>query len=319
LSASAAKKSSKTLVVCLVYLQAMTATDLIFLTLGIFAGLGLMWLLLRRQTRLPGDAMADIQRHVLDRLDNVTRQIDARLHENVRAMNESKAFLSDRVSSTERTVREVSASLGRLEQATGALRATTDEISNFQNLLRSPKVRGSFGEVLLNNLLGDILPQDRYAVQHTLASTGEIADAVIKLQDGYMVAIDAKFPLANYEIYAREKDKEKKSRSRSAVMRDIKKHVLDISNKYISPKDNTLDYAFMYIPVEGVYYETMVQPADDDSLWDYCLRHHVVPVSPNSFLAYLQTVLIGLRGMKIEQQAREILHVRALAETESAD
>jgi len=160
---------------------------------------------------------------------------------------------------------------------------------------------------MLTSLLADVLPHDRYATQHAFGSSNEIADAIIRLQDGYIVAIDAKFPLSNYETYAREEDREAKTRLRSGVVRDIKKHVADISRKYISPEEHTLDYAFMYIPVEGVYYETMVQPADGESLWDFCLAQHVVPVSPNSFLAYLQTILVGLRGMKIEQQAREIL------------
>ncbi len=174
-------------------------------------------------------------------------------------------------------------------------------------MLKSPKVRGSFGEVLLGNLLNEVLPQDRFDLQYLFRSTGEIADSIIRLQDGYIVAVDAKFPLAGYEVYMNEKEIEQKAALRKVFMRDIKKHVTDISKKYISPHEQTLDYAFMYIPVEGVYYETMVHSAEGDSLWEFCLAAHVIPVSPNSFLAYLQTVLVGLRGMKIEQQAKEIL------------
>jgi len=121
------------------------------------------------------------------------------------------------------------------------------------------------------------------------------------------VAIDAKFPLANYEAYSHEQDEERKTRLRREFVRDVKKHISDISKKYIAPQQRTLDYAFMYIPLEGVYYEAMIQPSNSDSLWEFCLQHHVIPTSPNSFLAYLQTVLVGLRGMKVEQQAREIL------------
>jgi DNA recombination protein RmuC len=83
--------------------------------------------------------------------------------------------------------------------------------------------------------------------------------------------------------------------------------VADISRKYIAPQNRTLDFAFMYIPVEGIYYETIVRDDAGEDLWEFCLKHKVYPVSPNSFLAYLQTVLVGLRGMKIEQQAKEIL------------
>lgn len=284
----------------------MTTQEFGLIVAGGALGALLVWLALRRTTTHASEA-ADLRQHLQERFDHISAHIDKRLQENIRAMNESKSFLADRVSSTERTVREVTTTLSKLEHATAALKNSTDEISNFQNLLKSPKVRGSFGEVLLNNLLADVLPADRYRTQYAFPSTNEIVDAIIRLQDGYIVGIDAKFPLSNYEIYAREEDQERKTSLRSSVARDIKKHVADIARKYISPQEHTLDYAFMYIPVEGVYYETMVQPTAGESLWDFCLQHHVVPVSPNSFLAYLQTILVGLRGMKIEQQAREIL------------
>ncbi len=249
----------------------------------------------------------ELQRNVTDSLERMSNNLERRLNENVHAMNESKSFLATRVHQTERTVREVSSSLGKLENATSALKNSTEEILDFQQLLKSPKIRGGFGEVLLSNLLKDVLPSDRYLIQYTMPGSGEIADAVIKLQDGYIVAADAKFPLSNFETYAKERDENIKSKLRTALMRDLKKHVLDISKKYISPQDKTLDYAFMYIPVESIYYETMVHQTDGDVLWEFCLKNKIVPVSPNSFLAYLQTVLIGLRGMKIQQQAREIM------------
>jgi DNA recombination protein RmuC len=269
-------------------------------------GAAVVWFMARRGQGQSGEA-ANLRQHLQERFDHMSAHIDRRLQENVHAMNESKSFLAQRVSSAERTVREVSTTLSKLEHATTALKNSTDEISSFQNLLKSPKVRGSFGEVLLTNLLADVLPHDRFETQYTFPSTNEIADAIIRLQDGYIVAIDAKFPLSNYEAYARADDRELKARLRITVLRDIKKHVADIARKYIVPQAQTLDYAFMYIPVEGVYYETMVAPAEGESIWDYCLQQHIVPVSPNSFLAYLQTILVGLRGMKIEQQAREIL------------
>lgn len=286
--------------------------------IAFFSALGagiIVWLYLKSSKQPSSrDFIDEIQQHVFDRLDKVTDQVDRRLQENVHAMNDSKTFLANRVSATERSVRDVSNTLSKLEHATSSLKVATDEITSFQNLLKSPKVRGSFGEVMLENLLADVLPHDRYDVQHTLRSSGEIADAIIRLQDGYIVAIDAKFPLANYEMYAKETEPTRQSQLRTQVRRDIKKHVTDISNKYIAPQEKTLDYAFMYIPVEGVYYETMVNNTPDatittngKSLWDFCLEQHVVPVSPNSFLAYLHTVLVGLRGMRIEQQAREIL------------
>lgn len=270
--------------------------EILLVVFGVAAGAAVVWL-------------------VLTRLDRIMHQVDAKLSENVRAMNESKSFLADRVSAAERSVRAVSTGLGQLNAATTAIQRANEEIISFQNMLKSPKIRGSFGEVLLGNLLSDVLPSDRYELQYTFGNSGETADAIIRLQDSYIVAIDAKFPLANYQQMQAERDTGQKQSLRKTFLRDVKKHIKDIAEKYIVPQAKTLDYAFMYIPVETIYYEMMVHEAPEEasggedpaSLWQFCLEHKVVPVSPNSFLAYLQTVLIGLRGMKIEKQAKEIL------------
>lgn len=281
--------------------------EILWVVLGAVAGAVLVWMLLRKQS-----PSVDTTLH--ERLDRIMEQVDVRLRENIRAMNESKSFVADRVSAAERSVRAVSTGLGQLAEATSAIQRANEEIISFQKMLRSPKVRGSFGEVLLGNLLADVLPRDRYELQHTYAGSGETADAIIRLQDGYIVAVDAKFPLANFQAAHAEQDSDRKQALRKAFLRDVKKHIQDISKKYISSREHTLDYAFMYIPIETVYYETMVHEIGDNthseepgSLWQFCLSHKVIPVSPNSFLAYLQTVLIGLRGMKIQQQAKEIL------------
>lgn len=282
--------------------------EALLVVVGVAGGGLVAWLVLRRPaSSAPVDQFRNLEKTVTDRLDRVTDQLDARLRENARAMNESKSFLADRVSATEKTVRSVSMSLGKLEEATAALHRTNQEIASFQQMLRSPKVRGSFGEVLLGNLLGAVLPTDRFSLQYTLPSSGEIADAVIQLQDGYCVCIDAKFPLASYEAYSRAGDDISRKNARTQFLRDVKRHVSDIAKKYIAPQDKTLDIAFMYIPLEAVYYEAIVRDSEGEDLWEYCLKTRVFPVSPNSFLAYLQTVLVGLKGMKIQQQAQDIL------------
>ncbi|MEX1112581.1 MAG: DNA recombination protein RmuC [Candidatus Andersenbacteria bacterium] len=284
--------------------------QVLLIIIGAAFGAAIIWLLVGRRSHQgdnTNDQLAVMQRLMAEQLDRMGQQVDRRLQENVLATNESKDFLANRVSAAERSVRSVSAGLGKLAEATTTLQKTSDEIASFQTMLKSPKIRGSFGEVLLGNLMAEVLPLDRFEQQYTMRSSGDIADAIIRLQDGYIVAVDAKFPLANYEAFVHEQEEDRKIRLRKEWLRDVKKHIKDISSKYISSQEQTLDYAFMYIPIEGVYYETMVKDADGGSLWEFCLAQHVIPVSPNSFLAYLQTVLVGLRGMKIEQQAREIL------------
>ena len=281
-------------------------SEIIFLFAGLaFGTIGVLALRQRGHNQI--HYFESLQKTLTQRMDQITAQMDQRLSENVHAINESKRFVSNQLSSSERTAREVSASLGKLEQTTIALQRTNEEISSFQNMLTHPKVRGGFGEILLANLLSEVLPSDRYKLQYNFTGSGEIADSIILLQDTYIVAVDAKFPLANYQTMVTAKDKEKKMASRKIFIRDVKKHVNDIASKYISPQHKTLDYAFMYIPVEAIYYETMVHDSTNETLWEFCLQNKVIPVSPNSFLAYLQTVLVGLRGMKIEQQTKEIL------------
>lgn len=288
----------------------MTEQTISILAAVVGLGVSLMVLNLLWQIRKKGEGAGasslEIQKLVSQQMQHLSREINERLKEHTHAVNESKDFLAGRVSAAERTVRTVSAGLGKLEQATVQLQRTSEDIVSFQSMLKNPKMRGSFGEVLLSNLLGEVLPADRFEMQYALRS-GEIADAVIKLQDGYIVAVDAKFPLANYEAYNAENDSDVRARLRKDFMRDVKKHISDIAKKYIAPVERTLDYAFMYIPLEGVYYESIIHSNEGENLWDFCIASHVVPVSPNSFLAYLETVLVGLRGMKVEQQAREIM------------
>lgn len=270
-------------------------------------GAGVYILVRRRPAMSDNPGTIEMQKLVSQHIQHMAQQLDRRLQEHTHAVNESKEFLANRVNAAERTVRTVSAGLGKLEQATAQLQKTGEEIVSFQAMLRNPKIRGSFGEVLLGNLLGEVLPADRFELQYPFRGSGEIADAAIKLQDGHIVAVDAKFPLANYEAYRNTQDEDQQVRLRREFIRDVKKHITDISRKYIAPQEHTLDYAFMYIPLEGVYYETMMQSVGDENIWEFSRKNHVIPTSPNNFLAYLETVLIGLRGMKVEQQAREIL------------
>jgi DNA recombination protein RmuC len=221
-----------------------------------------------------------------------------KLHER---LDESKRFMTGRVDRAEQAVRQVTQHLGKLETATAQLLQTNAQILDFQKMLRSPQVRGGFGEVLLENILRDILPRTHYALQFTL-STGEVADAIVRLPDGHIVAVDAKFPLANFERLRVTRDEEQKRRLLSAFVQDVKARVREISRKYISSADRTLDFAFMYLPIESVYHAIW----SHKDLWEFCQQQRVYPISPNTFVPYLRTILIGLRGMEINRRAKEI-------------
>lgn len=199
--------------------------------------------------------------------------------------------------------------LGQLQESTQSMIRIGQDISSLEDILKAPKLRGILGELFLEELLRQLLPQDRYVCQYSFRS-GEKVDAVILLGQG-MVPVDAKFPLENFKRHLQAASPEEEKRTRRQFLQDVKKHVDSIASKYILPEEGTFDFALMYVPAENVYYETIVKEdntAEGEGLVSYALKRKVIPVSPNSFYAYLQAVVLGLRGLKIENSAKEILN-----------
>ncbi|MGH7898676.1 MAG: DNA recombination protein RmuC, partial [Candidatus Binatia bacterium] len=170
----------------------------------------------------------------------------------------------------------------------------------------SPKLRGGLGELLLGELLAQILPLEHFTLQHEFRS-GEKVDAVIRIGDG-LVPIDAKFPLEDFRRALEAEGDVERGKARKAFLGRVRKHVDAIASKYIVPDEGTYDFALMYVPAENVYYETLIRSeSDEDAVNAYALGKRVIPVSPASFFAYLQAILIGFKGMRIEERTRQIL------------
>jgi len=200
---------------------------------------------------------------------------------------------------------EVKEGLGALTQRTKVVEEVGKNISSLQEILRAPKFRGGFGELLLERLLADTLPRDNYSLQYRFRN-GETVDAVIRI-GGNLVPIDSKFPLEDFERLTKAESEEEQKALRHQFTRTIKKHIDDVT-KYILPDENTFDFALMYVPAENVYYETILRGHPEESeIYSYSLQKRVIPVSPNSFYAYLQVIILGLKGLHIESAAREIL------------
>ena len=174
-------------------------------------------------------------------------------------------------------------------------------IKEFQEFLRSPKLRGNIGEQILRDLLEQILPKESFSLQYQFQE-GQIVDAVVKTNQG-IIPIDSKFPLENFKRIKAENSEEKTVGQRDFI-RDIKKHIDDIAKKYILPSEGTVDFALMYVPSEPVYYEiTLNQP----QILDYGYQKKIYFVSPNSFYYFLKIIMVGLQGAKIEKGAKKIL------------
>lgn len=203
-------------------------------------------------------------------------------------------------------VGNVQGSLGQLSEATQRVAEVGKDIAGLEQILKSPKVRGGFGETLLEQLLREMLPREHFELQYDFKS-GDRVDAAIRI-GGRLVPVDAKFPLENFRRMLAESEEEPRRAFRKAFGRDVKNRVEEIAKKYILPDEGTFDFALMYVPAENVYYEMIVKDEDteEESITAYALSRRVVPVSPNSLYAYLQVIVLGLRGLRIEANAREI-------------
>jgi DNA recombination protein RmuC len=195
--------------------------------------------------------------------------------------------------------------LGTIRQQLGEVKQAGNDVSDaarqIQTVLGGAKTRGTLGEVALDRMLADALPEASYGTQHRF-STGEAVDAVVML-GGKLLPIDSKFPL---EAYRRLVDSGEDARKDFA--KGVRKHADSIAEKYILPDEDTLDIALMFVPSEGVYYELLRSEASSGCpLDEYCRLKHVIPVSPNTLFAHLRVILMGLRGMQIEENAKRIL------------
>ncbi len=204
-------------------------------------------------------------------------------------------------------VGDVRERLGQLAEATRRIETLGQSVSEVQALLKVPRLRGTIGEVWLEELLRQIFPASLYETQHAFRS-GEKVDAVIRVGDR-LVPVDSKFPLEACQRMLAG-DGADAERERRAFRRSLRERIDEIAEKYIRPDERTFEFALMYIPAENVYYEAVVrgeEPAGEESVIGYALRRKVIPVSPNTFYAYLAAILHGLKGLEVEQRAREIL------------
>ena len=207
---------------------------------------------------------------------------------------------------------ELSHRIGQLQKATEQIEQLGTGLEELQKILQPPQLRGAFGERLLEDALAEMLPRDRYCLQYTYPSSGVRVDVAILLDAGRLLPIDSKFPLENFRRHLdlRQQGSPEAEAALRGFARDVRGHVDDIASKYLSPDDGALDVAFMYIPSESIFHEVVIGGLDVGGmpLADYALRRRVVPVSPNTFSAYLSVVRLGLRGYQLQESTREILN-----------
>jgi DNA recombination protein RmuC len=240
-------------------------------------------------------ALASIPTLIEPRLRELDHRLDRRLHE-------LDVKVDSRLRDATQTTERIHERLGEVGTATREMLDRAKDLGRLEQALRPPKARGGFGELLLENLLRDRLPHTAYAVQHSF-SDGARVDAVVRV--GQLIPIDAKFPLDNYHRIVEADTELDRQRHEKEFARDVKQKIDSIATKYIRPAEGTYDFAFMYVPVEAVYYELAC--GRTGALLQYAHERRVFPVSPTTFIAYLQVIVLGMRGMQIERHAHEVM------------
>lgn len=191
------------------------------------------------------------------------------------------------------------------------LQLISDRMTRLDEIMGSPKLRGGLGEWALEALLYEVLPREHVIRQYRMQLRGVIVDTAVRTGDGRVIAIDSKFPLDAFKRIVRtESNGDDASRHHADFNRAVRDRILEISSKYISPEDGTLDFALMYVPSESVYYEIAVRDRGKELL-DYARSERVVICSPNTLYAYLQAVMMGIRGVQIAEHAQ---HIQAMLE-----
>lgn len=245
--------------------------------------------------------LGSLSSQVSGQLNSVAAQLSQQVGTSMGLLQKASEHFSSRV-------QEVQTRLAQLDESNKRIMEIGKSLASLQEILRAPKMRGGIGEFLLADLLAQIMPADYFQLQYSFKS-GERVDAVIRLSQG-LVPVDSKFPLENFQKSLLAQEESAKKTFLKLFAGDVKRHIEAIAQKYILPGEGTCDFALMYIPAENVYYEAFIKDetwGEGKSLREFSFEKHVIPVSPNSFYAYLQTILLGLRGMKIAEGAREII------------
>lgn len=221
-------------------------------------------------------------------------------------MGEVRKDVGSRLETTSGTLSILQRNLGALDESLKQVKEITGEIRRLEDILAPPKIRGNLGETLLENLVREVLPREIYEKPYRFSS-GVIADMAVKVGKRVLV-IDAKFPLVNFnKANTPDLDENTRQGHWKSFFSDVKRQVDQIQKKYIRPSEGTLDFALMYVPAEGVYYEAFVKDTDKAALLTYAQDRRVIPVSPSTLYAYLQVILYGLRGFQLEEKAEAIL------------
>ncbi|MFA4975114.1 MAG: DNA recombination protein RmuC [Candidatus Paceibacterota bacterium] len=280
---------------------------LIIIIIVLIIGIILYFLLEKKNNKPENDTGLNL---ILTQLNELSRTVDNKLGESHKQVQESLKFHS---SQSNEIIRDVTERLTRLDETNKQVISFADQLQSLQDILKNPKQRGILGEYYLETVLKNVLPPGSYQMQYPFPD-GTIVDAVVFVKDK-IIPIDSKFSLENYNKMAEEQNVAEKKKLETIFINDLKNRITETA-KYIQPGKGTTDFAFMFIPHEAIYYDLLtnkvgaanINDNENENLIQRAAgKYKVIITSPTSFLAYLQTVLQGLKALKIEESAKEII------------
>lgn len=283
---------------------------MIILLVVLIGGFAAVFFMLKNRNgeKAPDQSLIMLQAQIND----LTRSLDSKLgqvaQESRHTVSEVNRAMQQQFGQSAKLIGDVTEKLTRVDEAARQTLAMNEQIKKLQDTLTNPKQRGVLGEYFLETVLKNVLPPGAYQMQYAFKDS-VIVDAVVFV-DKRIIPIDSKFSLENYNRFAAAAEPLEKKKYEAAFVGDIKMRI-DETSKYVKPNEDTMDFAFMFIPSEAIYYDLLINKvgstAEDKNLIAYAFQKKVIVVSPTSFLAYLQTVLQGLRNQKISEQAKDII------------
>lgn len=299
-------------------------TLIILLVVVILVLVAGVFFLLRKLTSKSSSAEDSTSKIMLSLLENLRKEVTDSSEKNRKEVAEKLEKISDtfnkslasssntlqkQFQSSAKIIADVTEKLTKLDETNTQVLSFSKQLQSLENILKNPKSRGVLGEYFLESLLSHVLPPNQYAMQYKFKN-GEIVDAVIFFKDK-IIPIDAKFSLEKYNKILEEKDSDRRENLEKEFKIDVKNRI-DETSKYVRPSEDTTDFAFMFIPAEGIYYNLLIYKVGSvqistSDLIEYAFKKHVIIVSPTSFYAYLETVLQGLKALKMEESVKEIV------------
>jgi len=279
--------------------------DLLIITFVLIAGFGvLVWIVKKELAKLgekkPDATLVEWLKSMQSSIDLTNKTLNEAMRGSTsdvaRLLQNNSKQLNERLDMAAKVIGDLKRNLGEMSEVGKGIRS-------LQEFLQSPKLRGNIGEQVLQDMIGQTFPKNSFHLQYSFKS-GVKVDAVLKTDAG-LLCIDSKFPMENFTLMHKGDTEAERNQAKKDFIADVKKHVADISKKYILPEEGTMDFALMYIPSESVYYEI----ANLNELMEYARRIRVYPVSPNTLYAHLQALLLSVQGKDLEQKSREIFRL----------